>query len=179
MMYVHTSKNFHQPTFEVSSHDINIDLDIPVTDTLKYCTGEVRPCDPFARVRPCVPCVPCVSRLPPVSFLPVLILGCTARALATREHVERRRTRARACAATPKPARLHTRRRQHQPIQAARDQLAWALQAKAAAASRGPFSCRISPHRPPRTDRAWWSRRRYRSPAAPSAAPGRARARHP
>ena len=32
------------------------------------CTGEVRPCDPFARVRPCVPCVPCVSRLPPVSF---------------------------------------------------------------------------------------------------------------
>ena len=29
---------------------------------------EVRPCDPFARVRPCVPCVPCVSRLPPVSF---------------------------------------------------------------------------------------------------------------
>ena len=32
------------------------------------CTGEIRPCDPFARVRPCVPCVPCVSRLPPVSF---------------------------------------------------------------------------------------------------------------
>ena len=31
-------------------------------------TCEVRPCDPFARVRPCVPCVPCVSRLPPVSF---------------------------------------------------------------------------------------------------------------
>ena len=29
---------------------------------------EVRPCDPCARVRPCVPCVPCVSRLPPVSF---------------------------------------------------------------------------------------------------------------
>ena len=29
---------------------------------------EVRPCDPFARMRPCVPCVPCVSRLPPVSF---------------------------------------------------------------------------------------------------------------
>ena len=31
---------------------------------------EVRPCDPFARVRPCVPCVPCVSRLPPGVFLP-------------------------------------------------------------------------------------------------------------
>ena len=29
---------------------------------------EVHPCDPFARVRLCVPCVPCVSRLPPVSF---------------------------------------------------------------------------------------------------------------
>ena len=29
---------------------------------------EVHPCDPCARVRPCVPCVPCVSRLPPVSF---------------------------------------------------------------------------------------------------------------
>ena len=33
---------------------------------------EVRPCDPCARVRPCVPCVPCVSRLPPGVFLPVL-----------------------------------------------------------------------------------------------------------
>ena len=33
---------------------------------------EVRPCDPCARVRPCVPCVPCVSRLPPVSFYRVL-----------------------------------------------------------------------------------------------------------
>ena len=29
---------------------------------------EVRPCDPFARVRPCVPCVPCVSRLPRCLF---------------------------------------------------------------------------------------------------------------
>ena len=26
------------------------------------------PCDPCARVRPCVPCATCVSRLPPVSF---------------------------------------------------------------------------------------------------------------
>ena len=31
---------------------------------------EVRPCDPCARVRPCVPCVPCVA--PPGVFLPVL-----------------------------------------------------------------------------------------------------------
>ena len=34
---------------------------------------EVRPCDPCARVRPCVPCVPCVSRLPPVSFYRVQV----------------------------------------------------------------------------------------------------------
>ena len=44
----------------------------PPVSFYRCCTGvcgcEVRPCDPFARVRPCVPCVPCVSRLPPVSF---------------------------------------------------------------------------------------------------------------
>ena len=36
---------------------------------------EVRPCDPCARVRPCVPCVPCVSLCPgsPSVFLPVLL----------------------------------------------------------------------------------------------------------
>ena len=34
---------------------------------------EVRPCDPCARVRPCVPCVPCVSRLPRCLFTGTLI----------------------------------------------------------------------------------------------------------
>ena len=38
---------------------------------------EVRPCDPCARVRPCVPCVPCVSRLPPVSFYRYCLVSCS------------------------------------------------------------------------------------------------------
>ena len=57
---------------------------------------EVRPCDPCARVRPCVPCVPCVSRLPPVSFYRYPVAGTVYRTGFVARDVRDTRARARA-----------------------------------------------------------------------------------
>ena len=46
--------------------------------TCNLSVGFLPVCDPFARVRPCVPCVQCVSRLPPVSFYRYPVIGAEA-----------------------------------------------------------------------------------------------------